>query len=210
MWKLQAKTGVWSCAGHPAAEGAARDRWLTRDELAAVLWACWRYREVQTVHRGKRRGEPQETEKRPLRHLARFILLAIYSGSRAGASADGLAPSRRGPFLCRSRARHLLPPGRRCTRDQQAAAASAAAAPPARPSAPLVRRKGIVSEHFVEWNGRPVKSVKTAFKTALRLAKAERTDQSAHVASHRGDLADAERRRQMGGGRLSRHVGRDA
>jgi hypothetical protein len=31
--------------------------------------------------------------------------------------------------------------------------------------------KGIVSEHFVEWHGRPVKSVKTAFKTALRLAR---------------------------------------
>ena len=30
---------------------------------------------------------------------------------------------------------------------------------------------GIVSEHFVEWNGRPVKSIKTGFKTALRLAK---------------------------------------
>jgi hypothetical protein len=31
--------------------------------------------------------------------------------------------------------------------------------------------KGIVSEYFVEWSGRPVKSVKTAFKTALGLAK---------------------------------------
>ena len=31
--------------------------------------------------------------------------------------------------------------------------------------------KGVVDEYFVEWNGRPVKSVKTAFKTALRLAK---------------------------------------
>ena len=46
------------------------------------------------------------------------------------------------------------------------------------PPVPLPRRliahlrrwvaKGIVSKHFVEWNGRPVKSVKTAFKTALR------------------------------------------
>src|SRR5262245_52000855 len=31
--------------------------------------------------------------------------------------------------------------------------------------------KGIINEYFVEWSGRPVKSVKTAFKTALRLAK---------------------------------------
>jgi len=30
--------------------------------------------------------------------------------------------------------------------------------------------KGIAREHFVEWNGKPVKSVKTAFKTAVKLA----------------------------------------
>jgi integrase len=29
---------------------------------------------------------------------------------------------------------------------------------------------GLVHEYFVEWNGKPVQSVKTAFKTALRLA----------------------------------------
>ena len=31
--------------------------------------------------------------------------------------------------------------------------------------------KGIAREHFVEWNAQPVASVKTAFKTAVRLAK---------------------------------------
>jgi integrase len=31
--------------------------------------------------------------------------------------------------------------------------------------------KGVSQEHFVEWNGRPVQSVKAAFKTAVRLAK---------------------------------------
>jgi integrase len=49
------------------------------------------------------------------------------------------------------------------------------------PPVPLPRRllahlrrwasKGIVNEYFVEWNGLPVKSVKTAFKTAVCLAK---------------------------------------
>jgi hypothetical protein len=53
--------------GQYRTSGAARDRRLTRDELAAVLWACWRYREVQTLHRGKRKGERRETEKRALR-----------------------------------------------------------------------------------------------------------------------------------------------
>jgi hypothetical protein len=31
-------------------------------------------------------------------------------------------------------------------------------------------RRGIVSSHFVEWHGAPVKSVKTAFKHAVTLA----------------------------------------
>ena len=34
------------------AKGPGRDRWLSRSEAAALLWACWRYREVQTRHRG--------------------------------------------------------------------------------------------------------------------------------------------------------------
>lgn len=32
-------------------------------------------------------------------------------------------------------------------------------------------RKGIAVNHFVEWNGNPVKSVKTGFKAAVKLAK---------------------------------------
>jgi len=31
--------------------------------------------------------------------------------------------------------------------------------------------KGIVHDHFVEWHGEAVQSVKTAFKTAVRLAR---------------------------------------
>jgi len=56
--------------------GQARQRWLTRDEVAWLLWTCWRNREVQD-------GKP--TDKRPLRHLARVLLIGIYTGSRPGA-----------------------------------------------------------------------------------------------------------------------------
>ena len=42
-----------------------RERWLTRTEAARLLRACWR---------GHRR-----------RHVARFVLVALYTGSRAGA-----------------------------------------------------------------------------------------------------------------------------
>src|SRR5712671_3714832 len=68
-------------------KGEPRDRWLTRDEAAALIWHCWRYREKQTVHSGKGKGRPVFTAKRPLRHIARFILIGIYTGTRASAIA---------------------------------------------------------------------------------------------------------------------------
>ena len=57
-------------------QGVARQRWLTRDEAAQLLWTCWRTREMQ---RGK------QTDKYPLRHLCRFLILGLYTGSRPGA-----------------------------------------------------------------------------------------------------------------------------
>ena len=51
------------------AKGAPRDRWLTRSEAAKLVWACWRYREKQTVHRGYAKGQVIWTDKQPLRHL---------------------------------------------------------------------------------------------------------------------------------------------
>ena len=68
--------------------GQARQRWLSRDEVARLLWTFWRTREVQ---------EGVETGKRPLRHLARFLLLGIYTGSRPGAIFN--ASWSRGPGL---------------------------------------------------------------------------------------------------------------
>jgi integrase len=56
--------------------GEARQRWLTRDEAARLLRVCWRTREIQ---------DGVETGKRPLRHLVRFLLLGLYTGSRPGA-----------------------------------------------------------------------------------------------------------------------------
>jgi integrase len=56
-------------------KGEARERWLTRTEAARLLWAVWRYREVQKGH---------ETDKHRRRHLARLIMLCLYTGSRPG------------------------------------------------------------------------------------------------------------------------------
>jgi len=59
--------------------GEARQRWLTRSEFARILWVCWRTREIQNG---------RKTDKWPLRHLCRFLILALYTGSRPGAVFD--------------------------------------------------------------------------------------------------------------------------
>lgn len=52
-----------------------RERWLTRSEAARLLWAAWRLRDRRDLIPG-----------RPIaQHVARFILLALYTGTRAGA-----------------------------------------------------------------------------------------------------------------------------
>jgi integrase len=68
--------------------GQARQRWLTRRELALLLWTCLRTREHQ---------EGKATDKRPLRHLARVLLIGAYTGSRPGAILN--ASWIRGPGL---------------------------------------------------------------------------------------------------------------
>jgi hypothetical protein len=37
----------------------------------------WRYRELQSARRGRHKGQLIGTEKRPLQHLARFILIGV-------------------------------------------------------------------------------------------------------------------------------------
>jgi integrase len=56
-----------------------RDRWLTRSEAAQMIWQAWRAGEVKF---GK------VTERHPRRHLARFLLVGLYTGSRADVIAS--------------------------------------------------------------------------------------------------------------------------
>ena len=151
-------------------KGVPRDRWLTRKEAADLLRICWRVRETQTVHRGPLKGQRIQTDKRPLRHLARFILIGLYTGTRAGAIATASPYRREGRSFVdlEEGIFYRLAIGRRATKKRQ-------------PTVPIPPRllahlrrwkaKGIAGQHFVEWNGRPVQAVKTAFETAVRLAE---------------------------------------
>jgi hypothetical protein len=133
-------------------KGLPWDRWLTRGEAAKLIWACWRYREKQTVHRGRQKGHLVATDKRPLRHLARFILIGLYTGTRAAAIASASPYRDTGHSLVDldQGILYRLPIGRRATNKRQTPAPI-----PPRLLAHMRRwvRRGIITSHFVEWQG---------------------------------------------------------
>jgi integrase len=139
---------------------AGRDIWLTRSEAARLLWAAWRGRQIMQ----------DKTTKRDVgRHVARFILIGLYTGSRSGAICGaalrpavgrGYVDLDRGVF-------HRRAEGARETKKRQ---------PPVRLPARLLvhlrrwQRLGIASHAPVEWNGKPVRSVRKGFAAAVTAA----------------------------------------
>lgn len=150
-------------------KGQPRDKWLTRSDAAKLVWTCWRYREMQKGSRRPMDDVKVATSKRPLRHLARFILLGIYSGTRAGAiAAASPIPAIGRSYVDLERGRYYrLRQGSAKTNKRQPTVPI-----PQRLLAHLRRwhRLNPEAKHFVEYNGKPVNSVKTAFKRAVTLA----------------------------------------
>ena len=118
-----------------------------------LFWACWRYREKQTVHRGRQRATDGRRSSGRFGTSARFILIGLYTGTRASAIASA-SPYRgsghsfvdldHGIF-------YRLAIGRRATNKRQPPAPI-----PPRLLAQLRRwARGVVTSHFVECKGRP-------------------------------------------------------
>jgi len=151
-------------------KGEARDRWLTRKEAAALIWHCWRHREKQTIHSGMSKGDPVSTSRRTLRHIARFILIGLYTGTRAGAiaAASPYAEPGRSHVDLERGIFYRKQIGKRATKKRQTPAPL-----PPRLLAHLRRRRDrkLIATCFVEFNGKPVASVKKGFKTAVGLAR---------------------------------------
>jgi integrase len=142
------------------ARASSRDRWLTRPEAARLFWAAWRLRERQFG---------VLTDRPTAQHVARFILVALYTGSRAGAicrAAFHPGPGKAwidlegGVFYRRAA-------GQKETRKRQ---------PPVRlPSRLLAHlrrwhRLGLARNAVVEWNGEPVKRINKAFRSVRKVA----------------------------------------
>ncbi len=133
----------------------ARERWLTRTEAARFVLHCWRHRERQNG---------AATGRFPRRHVARFILVALYAGRRAGAIVEAaLAPEPgRGWIDLRCGVFHPRPRIVRTKKRQ----------PPIRLPLRLLahlrrwRRSG--QDYAVEWNGGPIGRMAKAFRAAAR------------------------------------------
>jgi integrase len=148
-----------------------REGWLTRSEAAQLLWAAWRAKQVM---------QDKETRRAVGRHVARFILVGLYSGTRSSAICGAaLMPTigrghvdlQRGVFYRRAI-------GRRQTKKRQ---------PPVKLAPRLLAhlrrwaRLGIARKAVVEWNGKPIESVRTAFAAAARAAGLSATP---HILRH--------------------------
>jgi integrase len=155
------------------ARSAARERWLTRPEAARLLWAAWRAKQVM---------RDNDTRRAVGRHVARFILVALYTGTRSSAICGaalmptvgrGHADLERGVF-------YRLAIGRRRTKKRQ---------PPVKLPPRLLahmrrwERLGLSRKAVVEWNGKPIESVRKGFEAAVRAA-ALGPDVTPHVLRH--------------------------
>lgn len=176
-------------------KAAARERWLTRDEAAKLLWTAYRARQPDVTT-----GLP--TKRATALHVARFILVGLYTGTRAGAicgaslnrvSGRGYIDLEAGVFYRRAAGaretkkrrppvrlpRRLLAHLRRWGRlgALEAEAERIAVAAGEKPAPRRFPRTAVV-----EWNGRPVGRINKAFARTATDAKLK--DVSPHTLRH--------------------------
>ena len=181
------------------AKSEPRHRWLTRDEAARLLWAAWTMRQSW-------KGQP--SDRRTGRHVTRFILTGLYTGTRSAAicgAAIKPTPGRgwvdldRGVFFRRAsdavetkkRQPPALIPDRLLTHMRRWARTPVEIKTKRRCKSRTIGRM-IAHDYVVEWQGAPVRSVRRAFKTACEIAglgwydeeDVFQTDVTPHVLRH--------------------------
>jgi len=155
----------------------ARTRWLTRDEAAKLIRAAWRLRQ---------QWKGRESDRYVARHVARFILVGLYTGTRSGAiCAAAIRPTEGSAFVDLDRGVfYRRAEGERETKKRQ---------PPVRlpdrllahmrrwARTPLFlkyerRQKSrnagrmVAHDFVVEWEGQPVGSLRKAFASVVEAA----------------------------------------
>ena len=168
-------------------KGEPRDKWLTRSDAAKLIWTCWRYREMQ-----RKLARPDEGCEGPDSQTSAPTSCSLYFVGDLQRNARGsyrgcISHSGARSLLCRLGARTLLPSETGQCENQQAATDGA---DPLRLLAHLRRWHRIDPEakHFVEFNGKPVTSVKTAFKSAVQTRRARSRNIPSHACDTRRRL----------------------
>ncbi len=149
--------------------GPARHRYLRRGELAKMIWIAWRLREYAKVVQGPRKGQPVLSSKRPARHIARFLLIGAYTGTRASAIGGAAFEPTPGHGWID------LKTGLYYRKDQNEIETNKRQPTilvPRRLLMHLRRWKRLNPEQrfVVEWHSRPVKEVNNGFGRIVRLA----------------------------------------
>lgn len=153
-------------------KSASRERWLTRSEAAKMIWEAWRYREVQ---------KGNCTGRHSRRHIARFMLVALYTGTRSGAICGaairpaigrGYVDLNEGVFYRRE-------PGAKVTKKRQPTIRI-----PDRLLAHMRRweKLGISKNSVIEFAGRPVKRIGKAFARVASAANLKEV--TPHILRH--------------------------
>ena len=140
--------------------GQARERWLTRGEAARLLWAAWRLRQ---------RWRDRPSDRVTAQHVARFILVGLYTGTRAGAICGAaLMPTiGRGYVDLDVGVFYRRAAGARETKKRQ---------PPVRLPPRLLahlrrwQRRRSALRSVIEWNGEPVRRINKAFRSVREAA----------------------------------------
>jgi len=128
----------------------SRDRWLTRSEAARLIWAAWRYREVQKGY---------ATGRRSRQHVARFLVAALYSARRKDALLTAaLEPAVGTPWVDLHRGVFYGRPGAKRSKKRQPHILV-----PPRLLSHLRRWRRLGHKNLIEFNGAPIGSIDKAF-----------------------------------------------
>jgi integrase len=141
-------------------KSAPRDRWLTKKEAAGLVMRAWRKKEIQ---------KGVVTDRHCARHLARYLVVALRSGTRSGAVCSAsFIPEIGRSWIELGRDDHDRPTAkfhRLALGQKEKGNKRYPTVPlPSQLAAQLWRWHHVDGQRYVvEWNGKPVKTTKRAF-----------------------------------------------
>jgi integrase len=157
------------------AKGKSREDYLERSEAAALIWHAWRYREQQNL---------RATYRATRKHVARFMVVARWMGSRAGviceASIEPKRPENRAWINLKTGMFYGNPVGRDETKKRRQQIQV-----PTELLSHMRRWRKNGQSYVVEWNGKPVQKVRKAHDACVAACKSVlRRHVSPHIWRH--------------------------